>query len=635
MDRMPRFGSGYRKSHSQYDSPTSSKLAEKLNRRSGRHRVSLAKKIVNQLNKLNKSRGARLTKLRQKNIASPLFKEKTKDRKSALNSTDKVRYKDVDNSRLPLDKKKSESKALRNDCKKDLDLPNIPPSASDDLKIVGTIGQSLAGLNNARAQHAVNNVRHSDQAKPDIDFYGKSIAAGQAVNKVIGTVSAFEQIYDSEESLSKTNKSALDLLDATTLEQILEERKGQLISNRPITQGELKKYIKKTLVNKAKNKTMTAGLTGTFTLVGFIGTVTLLFPPLLPLLPVAAGIGLLVIGIFRRINKNRVKKKLNLLFLKIDKEQSFEIIKKSFDEKINALNKQLIARREKLKSSSYADDTINYSELADNTLFSLQHASGFIKIASRFISVLGHVASAITSVTSILSVAFTGIKNYKDRQKKLEHLDNAMMGSLIPSIMGRTFPYIKPSAFDRFVLENKQAILPIVGFDRPVSNKVFLERIDTIECRNTKKKLQNECIKRCLKERFCSYVGINKKLFETLSETKFNNIYSLAFYKFVRNKVAGSAFRDTLRSGVSGTLTVSLGILALSGFPGLMALVFPAALATVGIGMITVLAAARREQIKFREKMDGMIGSGEPIEAIDTYNNLKKLVLEKNTILSS
>ena len=205
-----------------------------------------------------------------------------------------------------------------------------------------------------------------------------------------------------------------------------------------------------------------------------------------------------------------------------------------------------------------------------------------------------------------------------------------MMESMVPNIMGRSFPYTKSPLFKRFVLHNRAVIAELLGAQKDISNQVLFRRLNDPAYIQLKKKLQNECIKRLLKEKFCHYIGLNLKLFDQLSEADFNKKYSKSFQQFITNKVASNAFSDTLRAGVTGTLTLSTGFLALIIIPPLLPFAVPAALATLGVGTGVVLVTATSEKRKFKHAMEKMIESDSPDEAAATYQKFKKLILEKN-----
>ena len=640
MSRLSRLGSMVRNSVVKETTPDSDFARKKQYKTATGHGIYRLKNSSVKLFKSLKDKITRLKKIKKKNVSKaetaiaplldestgsyieprPIVHEKIPDSSHRpYESTKGARY--STGSQTPREMEGSKHEELSQHSEQTTDLTGVLKGASTTSAFSSVIGRKLQ----ESATHA---------------HYGASGVAGKVSSTVgegvgagVGLASTLQQAYKAEHSLKRASNQALSLLDSITIHDILSDRKNSLKKTQKVTEKEVEHFIEKKLSRNIQETTTRGGLTGTFTLGGLLGSASLFFPPLLVVAAIGVGAGLATTAFFRFFNKNRMEKKVQKLFgaAHCSKNKNLLNVKHSLINKVHALNNEL--PNIKMKPFPNAKDKVDFRKGVEDSNSILSYASSALGFVGRFFSVFSYISIGLGVLVSGVSTIFTGVTNYKDRQKKLNNLDGAIMEAIIPNISGRTFPYLRKPVFQSFIIRNKARVAEYLGMKKGVSNRMLFRKLNSPGYHEIKKKLMNECIKRLLKEQFSRYSGVRASVFEKMSESDFDKVYGHVFKEFVAEKVSGRAYKDTVKAGFNGSLTLSAGVLALSFIPGAFAITLPLAALTAGVGTVVTLLAAQFEKRKFRKAVDKAIDSDSPNKVAQKNNDLKRLLMEKNDYL--
>ena len=639
MDRIPKTGSSYGRDNNRTKTPAGGHsqahiMGHSVSKVEKRHMVFL-RKIRRARDYLRKLRQKKITRHTALNDLSCIDDSASTMRSlHSGNEQDHPDYHEgVDYENPQLKKKhkrsKGDSTLLTSQHKHDVQNDNTLMQALP----VATQATSLIGQFSEKKQPTFTPVdtlhRLSPETQLSLDIFAEAEQIEKKVHDVAGVVSAFRQAYDSEKNIKKIHSHALDKLDSLTVDDILQARPKGISNNKPITKEEVIAYIYKAMMKKTKVMTLTAGMTGTLTLVSFIGAGALFFLPLLPVALGGLGVGIIVSLIFNKINQEKVKRRLDSLFFQIAKSTLLANVNEAMTDKIATLNKE----RSAISRLSLPDhQPANHRGRVGNSLFLLENLSYIMGAGAKLVSVLSYVASGVKAVVNFFSALYFSVLNYRDRQKGLKQLDRMVVVSMTPEIMRRSFPYIKPSPFNQYVIENRASFARSLGFNKTPSKRVLLRQLSKPGCYKIKRQLQNRCIRHLLKKRFCRYLGINIKLLESMNRDDFEKKYGLAFQRFATKSVTNYAFKDTLKAGVNGSLACAAGFFSLAFIPGTAVVLLPIALAVMPVGVLVSVLVAYFEKAKFSRRMNSALLLDKESQAVHAVLKLKKFMLREPVI---
>ena len=400
---------------------------------------------------------------------------------------------------------------------------------------------------------------------------GTSIAVGAGSFTIANSIS---KAFENENFIKSTPKNLRSIIQNISREDL--EKESLEFNNENIN-----KYAKKELKSQIRDNTLQPGIFGTLAVATSILLAGVLFPAFFGEFSIAAfgtlGLGLSSTMISSKVNQDRV----NTLAEKALEQDEFQ-------ELVNNKTSELKANKPNSLAGEASQSKNNNLANTSKTLLGVGLATRISSLAKYTVPSVGIAAVSAISALSAIGIIIGSMVNYKQRQKAYESPEQNVKNILEKH---------SSNDYEEFISNNKSEICKKINIDHNTkTSKVILE------LGNNHPAISKEYMRQFQKQNVTKKLdNFAKKNGTTLNRENCPDILR----KYIKKESGESARKDTLSSGITNSLFLSLSIFSLGTvFSAVSGIITLMSLSTMVVGTATTAVLASRERTKFQKQMN-------------------------------